>query len=67
MCGRQRRTQSRQVFSWASHWSSVPVGHHLLLCAGRITAIAVTADGLLLATAAEDKALKVFDVLNFGE
>lgn len=33
---------------------------------GRITAVAVTRDGLLLCTAAEDKALKVFDVINFG-
>ena len=34
--------------------------------AGRITAVAATVDGMLLCTAAEDKALKVFDVLNFG-
>lgn len=37
-----------------------------VLCTGRITAVAVTDDGLLLCTAAEDKALKVFDVINFG-
>lgn len=33
---------------------------------GRITAVAATMDGMLLSTAAEDKALKVFDILNFG-
>ena len=29
--------------------------------------MAVTKDGLLLCTAAQDKALKVFDVVNFGQ
>ena len=29
--------------------------------------MAATTDGLLLSTAAEDKALKVFDVINFGQ
>jgi hypothetical protein len=38
--------------------------YHVL---GNITCISVSADGLLLATGAVDKALKVFDVVNFGE
>lgn len=42
------------------------LGSNGISCTGRITAAAVTNDGLLLCTAAEDKALKVFDVLNFG-
>lgn len=29
--------------------------------------MANSADGLLLATSADDKSLKVFDVINFGE
>ena len=38
--------------------------YHVL---GNITCISVSADGLLLATGAVDKALKIFDVINFGE
>ena len=29
--------------------------------------VSVSADGLLFCTAAEDKSLKIFDVINFGE
>ena len=42
-------------------------GHGIEWYTGRISAVAVTSDGLLLCTAAEDKALKVFDVMNFGQ
>ena len=47
---------------------SVYVSVYVSVClfAGKVTAVSVTADGLLLCTAAEDKALKVFDVINFG-
>ena len=34
---------------------------------GKIVDVAVSADGMLLCTTADDKSLKVFDVLNFGK
>ncbi len=34
---------------------------------GRINGMSVSADGLLLCTTSDDKALKIFDVINFGE
>ena len=37
------------------------------LCLGKIVDVAVSADGMLLCTTANDKSLKVFDVINFGE
>ena len=33
---------------------------------GKIVSMATSADGLHLCTAAEDKSLKIFDVINFG-
>ena len=35
--------------------------------AGKIVDMSVSADGMLLCTTADDKSLKVFDVINFGE
>lgn len=35
--------------------------------AGKINGVSVSADGLLLSTTSDDKALKIFDVINFGE
>ena len=35
--------------------------------AGKILDVSVSPDGLLLCTTSEDKALKVFDVVNFGK
>ena len=40
---------------------------YLCLCAGKILDMSVSPDGLLLCTTSEDKALKVFDVVNFGK
>ena len=34
---------------------------------GAVTDISISADGLLFASAADDKSLKVFDVVNFGK
>ena len=34
---------------------------------GRILDMSVSPDGLLLCTTSEDKALKIFDVVNFGK
>ena len=34
---------------------------------GRINSMSVSEDGLLLCTTSEDRALKIFDVINFGE
>ena len=34
--------------------------------AGKINALAVSADGLTMATTSEDKALKIYDIVNFG-
>lgn len=55
---------------WTCLWSSVslcygdfpPPSHP-----GKIVDVAVSADGMLLCTTADDKSLKVFDVINFGE
>ncbi len=33
----------------------------------KIVSMATSSDGFLLATAGEDKALKIFDVINFGK
>lgn len=33
---------------------------------GRVVSMATSTDGYLVATAGEDKALKIFDVINFG-
>ena len=38
-----------------------------LSLSGKIVDVSVSADGMLLCTTADDKSLKVFDVLNFGE
>jgi hypothetical protein len=38
-----------------------------VLFAGKILDVSVSPDGLLMCTTSEDKALKVFDVINFGE
>ena len=35
--------------------------------AGKIVSMATSSDGFLVATAGEDKALKIFDIINFGE
>lgn len=50
---------------WKKHEQGVEFVKHFRAHLGKITSVAVTKDGLLLATAAEDKALKVFDVINF--
>ena len=34
---------------------------------GKILDMSVSPDGLLLSTTSEDKALKIFDVVNFGK
>ena len=38
-----------------------------ILTSGKIVDVSVSADGMLLCTTADDKSLKVFDVINFGE
>ena len=38
-----------------------------LSLSGKINSMSVSGDGLLLSTASDDKALKIFDVVNFGE
>jgi peptidylprolyl isomerase domain and WD repeat-containing protein 1 len=50
---------------WKKKEQGVEFVKHFRAHLGRITAVAVTKDGLLLCTAAQDKALKVFDVVNF--
>jgi peptidylprolyl isomerase domain and WD repeat-containing protein 1 len=50
---------------WKKQEQGLEFVKHFRAHLGRITAVAVTSDGLLMCTAAQDKALKVFDVLNF--
>ena len=39
----------------------------VIYLSGRILDMSVSPDGLLLCTTSEDKALKIFDVVNFGK
>ncbi|PKC13234.1 peptidyl-prolyl cis-trans isomerase cyp15, partial [Rhizophagus irregularis] len=50
---------------WKKNDKGIEFVKHFRAHIGNITSISVSADGLLLATGAVDKALKVFDVVNF--
>lgn len=52
---------------WKKSDKGIEFVKHFRAHIGNIVSISVSADGLLLATIAVDKALKVFDVINFGE
>ncbi|CAG8504844.1 42642_t:CDS:10 [Gigaspora margarita] len=51
---------------WKKNERGIEFVKHFRSHLGNITGISVSADGLLLATTAIDKALKVYDVINFG-
>ncbi|CAG8783188.1 5743_t:CDS:2, partial [Cetraspora pellucida] len=50
---------------WKKNERGIEFVKHFRSHLGNITGISVSADGLLLATVAIDKALKVYDVVNF--
>lgn len=50
---------------WLRHCSNFDALPFLNLV-GKINALVVSADGLAMATTSEDKALKIYDVVNFG-
>ncbi|RIA92413.1 peptidyl-prolyl cis-trans isomerase cyp15 [Glomus cerebriforme] len=50
---------------WKKNDKGIEFVKHFRAHIGNITCISVSSDGLLLATGAVDKALKVFDVINF--
>ncbi|CAG8532205.1 1349_t:CDS:10 [Cetraspora pellucida] len=52
---------------WKKNERGIEFVKHFRSHLGNITGISVSADGLLLATVAIDKALKVYDVVNFGD
>ena len=44
------------------------IGHYkIYLHVGKVMGMSASSDGLLLCTISDDKSLKVFDVINFGE
>ena len=52
---------------WKKNEEGIEFVKHFRAHLGRIEGLTNSVDGLLLATSADDKSLKIFDVVNFGE
>ncbi|XP_064385842.1 peptidylprolyl isomerase domain and WD repeat-containing protein 1-like [Halichondria panicea] len=58
-------SQDGHVKFWKKQEEGIEFVKHFRAHLGRINGMSVSADGLLLCTTSDDKALKIFDVINF--
>ena len=52
---------------WKKQETGIEFVKHFRAHLGKVVGMATSSDGLLLCTVSDDKSMKVFDIVNFGE